>query len=437
MGESDDAQAAPPDGRATDPMTRAEDDDPTPPSDRPDPVRSHGADDSVTGLGTVAVAIVAAILPVFLMGSLSVEIRNELRHGEATAGLILASFFGASAVVSSRLGRWVDHVGPRAALSIALLGAASVELLTAAGARTSWTIAVLAACGGVCNATAQLGANVFIARNLPLRRQGIGFAIKQSAMPGASMVAGLTLPAVALTLGWRWAFAFGGVLTLGALVMVRRNLPPEVRRSGADVESARHEDPPPRGALPALAVAAAFATAAAITLGGFFVESAIDAGISASTAGLAFAAGSVISIAARLGVGALADRREGNLLGVVAVMIALGAVMSILFTWRSPWVQFVGVPLAFGAGWAWPGLFNLSVVRAAPGFPGRATGITQTGTYVGGAVGPILFGAIAENASYSSAWVLAALLGLAASAAVLVGRAILTGRAIVPNRSAG
>ena len=76
-------------------------------------------------------------------------------------------------------------------------------------------------------------------------------------------------------------------------------------------------------------------------------------------------------------------------------------------------------------------------LSAAPGFPGRATGITQTGTYVGGAVGPILFGAIAENASYSSAWVLAALLGLAASAAVLVGRAILTGRAIVPNRSAG
>ena len=36
------------------------------------------ADDSVAGLGTVAVAIVAAILPVFLMGSLSVEIRHEL-----------------------------------------------------------------------------------------------------------------------------------------------------------------------------------------------------------------------------------------------------------------------------------------------------------------------------------------------------------------------
>ena len=109
-------------------------------------------------------------------------------------------------------------------------------------------------------------------------------------------------------------------------------------------------------------------------------------------------------------------------------MIALGAAMSLLFTWRDPLVQFVGVPLAFGAGWAWPGLFNLSVVRASPGRGTRATGITQTGTYVGGAVGPLVFGAIAESASYSAAWVVAAVLGLAASGAVLVGRAILNGR---------
>jgi MFS family permease len=384
---------------------------------------------SSRGLATVAVAIVSAILPVFLLGSMSVEIRGDLRHGETTAGLVLTSFFAASALVSSRLGRWVDRVGPRAALSTALAGTTAVSLAIAFGARAAWSLALLAACGGICNATAQLGANVFIARDMPLHRQGMGFAIKQSAMPGASLVAGLTLPAVALTLGWRWAFALGSLLTATAWVLVRRNLPAEVARSGDETELAAAEDPPPAGALPALAIAAAFSTAAAITLGGFFVESAIDAGISAATAGLAFAAGSVISILSRLFVGGLADRRQGNLLGVVAAMIALGAAMSLLFTWREPLVQFVGVPLAFGAGWAWPGLFNLSVVRASPGFPGRATGITQTGTYVGGAVGPLVFGAIAESASYSAAWVVAAVLGLAASGAVLVGRAILNGRA--------
>ena len=388
---------------------------------------------STAGLGPVAFGIVAAILPVFLLGSLSIEIRGELGYGEATAGLILAAFFGASAVVSSRIGRVIDRVGPRRGLSVALAGVLVLQLLIGATARHPAVLALMAAAAGVCNATAQLSANVFIARDLPPQRQGLGFAVKQSAMPGASLVAGLTLPAIALTVGWRWVFVLGAVLAGAAMFLVRSRLPIDEPQSAEHATAAAEEDPPPRGALGSLAVAAAFSTAAAITLGGFFVESAIDAGIDAGVAGLAFAVGSLVSILVRLGVGIAADRRPGNLLGVVAAMLALGALTSMWFTWRSPAVQLIGVPLAFGAGWAWPGLFNLSVVRAAPRFPGRATGITQTGTYVGGAAGPIIFGAMAESAGYTAAWWLAAALGLGAAAAVLVGRSVLTGVPILPG----
>ncbi len=381
---------------------------------------------STAGLGPVAMGIVASILPVFLLGSLSIEIRGELGYGEATGGLVLAAFFGASAIVSSRLGRVIDRVGPRRGLTTALTAVVVVQLGVAGLARHPAALALLAAAGGVANATAQLSANVFIARDLPLHRQGLGFAVKQSAMPGASLVAGLTLPTLALTVGWRWVFVTGAVLAAAAAAVVAARLPHDVAVSRAEARAIAAEDPPPRGALGSLAVAAAFSTAAAITLGGFFVESAIDAGIDAGTAGLAFAAGSLVSIVVRLAVGVVADRRPGNLLGAVAVMIALGALTSVWFTWRSPTVQLLGVPLAFGAGWAWPGLFNLSVVRAAPRFPGRATGITQTGTYVGGAIGPIVFGAVAEAAGYSAAWWLAAGLGLGAAVAVLVGREVLT-----------
>jgi MFS family permease len=391
----------------------------------PAPLRTASG---TAGLGPVAFAIVTAILPVFLLGALSVEIRADLDYRETTAGLVLASFFAASAVVSSRIGRMIDRVGPRRGFSVALTGTAVLQLLIAAVALHAAILAALAALAGICNATAQLSANVFIARDLPLHRQGVGFAVKQSAMPGAALVAGLMLPAVALTVGWRWVFVLGAATTVVALLLVRARLPVDVERSRAEATTAANESPPPAGALGALAVAAAFSTAAAITLGGFFVESAIDAGVAVGAAGVAFAMGSLISIVARLGVGVLADRRQGNLLGVVAAMIALGALTSVWFTWREPTAQLIGVPLAFGAGWAWPGLFNLSVVRATPGFPGMATGITQTGTYVGAAVGPVLFGAVAETVSFAGAWWLAAALGLSAAAAVLVGRAILTGR---------
>lgn len=381
---------------------------------------------SSSGLAPTALAIVTAILPVFLFGSLSFQIRSQLGYGESTAGLVLAAFFAASAVVSSRLGRWVDRVGPRRALVTALAGTVVVEVLVAGAARSAWSIGALSAAGGVCNATAQLGANVFIARHLPLHRQGIGFAVKQSAMPGASILAGLSLPAIAVPFDWRWAFAVAALLTTGALCVVRARLPAAGAAVPRDhVEAAPVGEMPPSVAMVSLAAAAAFATAAAITLGGFFVESAIAAGVAVGTAGVIFSAGSVISIVVRLGVGVVADRRRGDMLGVVAAMLALGAATSVVFTWHTPAAHLIGVPLAFGAGWAWPGLFNLSVVRAAPGSPGRATGITQTGTYIGGASGPILFGAVAESASYPAAWWLAVALGMAATVAVLVGRRIL------------
>jgi predicted MFS family arabinose efflux permease len=390
------------------------------------------------GLAPVAVGIVAAILPVFLLGSLSFQIRSDLGYGEATAGVVLAGFFAASAVVSSRLGRWVDSVGSRRALGTALAGTTLVQLAIAGLARGPLVLGVLVAAAGVFNATAQLGANVFIARGLAPRRQGIGFAVKQSAMPGASLVAGLALPAIALPFGWRWAFALASAFTLAALAVVRARVPAVVPSgpaapAGRSSVAAGVDRRPPAGLVP-MAVAAAFATAAAITLGGFFVESAIDAGVAAGTAGVVFSVGSVVSIAVRLSVGALADRRRGDLLGVVAGMLVLGALTSIWFTWRTPTAHLVGVPLAFGAGWAWPGLFNLSVVRAAPDFPGRATGITQTGTYIGGAAGPIVFGTVAESASFAAAWWLASALGLAASVAVLVGRrALVAGQTVTTD----
>ena len=77
--------------------------------------------------------------------------------------------------------------------------------------------------------------------------------------------------------------------------------------------------------------------------------------------------------------------------------------------------------LAGCVGWGWAGLFNLAIVRLNPDAPGVATGITQTGTYVGAGAGPLLFGWIADNFSTERAWVAAALLALVAAATILVG----------------
>ena len=84
--------------------------------------------------------------------------------------------------------------------------------------------------------------------------------------------------------------------------------------------------------------------------------------------------------------------------------------------------HLLGAFVAFGSGWAWPGLFNLAVVRLNPGAPAAATGITQTGVYIGALSGPVLFGIVVDRFGYSLAWTLAGLSLATAAGGVVVGR---------------
>jgi predicted MFS family arabinose efflux permease len=89
------------------------------------------------------------------------------------------------------------------------------------------------------------------------------------------------------------------------------------------------------------------------------------------------------------------------------------------------WVYVGAMLLAFGAGWGWPGLFNFSIVKNNPNAPGAATGITQTGTYAGAVIGPLVFGAIVQASSFTAAWLTAGVFYLLSAIATLVGRTML------------
>jgi len=121
-------------------------------------------------------------------------------------------------------------------------------------------------------------------------------------------------------------------------------------------------------------------------------------------------------------MGARADRLGTGQLPTVAAMLAIGALAFAGFALDLAWVYVALTPLAFGAGWSWPGLFNLSVVRAYPRRPGAATGATQTGTYLGAGGGPLLIGWVADGQPWPVAWLATSALAAAAALAVLAGR---------------
>jgi cyanate permease len=235
---------------------------------------------------------------------------------------------------------------------------------------------------------------------------------------------------LAVSVGWRWAYVAAGLLAFLGAVLV-----PQVDRGLRGAHSleaptgapgARSPRPSPsssRRALAALAAAVGLGAAAAGALLSFLVSSAVDAGITPTAAGLLLTGGSMLGMAVRVFAGVRADRREGGLLRVVAAMLGVGGCGMVALSFGHPTLTVLAVPVAFGAGWAWPGLFNLAVVRANPGAEAAATGITQTGTYLGAVVGPLAVGAIVNRWGFGPGWWLVAALAWAASAMTVVGRA--------------
>ena len=80
--------------------------------------------------------------------------------------------------------------------------------------------------GGLSNALAQPAANALVVRSVAARRQGLALGVKQAAIPMATLLAGLAVPSLGLTVGWRWAFVGAAGLSVAATTLV----PPELRR---------------------------------------------------------------------------------------------------------------------------------------------------------------------------------------------------------------
>lgn len=379
---------------------------------------SHGSTHPGIAVVRSILPVVVGALPAFLTGALAVQLTADLGFGVSGLGIPVASFFLASALTSIVFGRAVERLGGAVGLRLGAAGSAASMLLVAVGARSLETLAAALALGGLANALTQPAANLYLARIIPPRRRGLAFAVKQSAIPGATLLAGLAVPTLAVTVGWRWAYVAGTALAV--LASGGAGGPDGSRRTEG---ASRRPDSSPV-ALVVFTVGIGCGAAAASGLATFFVASAVNAGIAEGYAGLVFAAGSAIGITTRITLGHRADRVGGDQLRVVMVQLCIGAAALALLGVPVPWVAIVVTPVAFAAGWGWPGLFNFAIVSANPRAPARATGTTQTGTYLGAMLGPLAFGAVVGETSYTVAWAMAAGLALAAASLIATGRRI-------------
>lgn len=383
--------------------------------------RLGDATDSEPFLGPSALAVAittAATLPIFLTGALAVQIGQDITLTAARLGTLTAVFFTTSALSSSLSG----HVAERFGFTLGMRFAAALSAFVAftIALRPAWsTFLVMLLVAGFANSAGQVSSNLYIAQRISSARHGFAYGIKQSGVLAGTLLGGLAVPAIALTVGWRWAFfaTAVGAACLIPLIPSGRSAP--VVRSEAGTASS------PLPLLILLAAGAAAGAGAANSLGAFFVASSVHDGLSEGNAGLLFALGSCVGLASRLGLGRLADARTGGRLNWVALLLLVGAGGYLLLSTSAAWIVLPATVLCFGGGWGWPGLFNFAVVNRNPDAPAFATGITQTGAYVGAIVGPLSFGRVAESVSYDAAWLMAAGLALVGAASIVVARRFL------------
>jgi predicted MFS family arabinose efflux permease len=388
-------------------------------------------------VSAAAAATALGVLPVFLLGALVVQIRADFPLSNAALGLSVSGFFALSALVSPSAGRLVERVG--AGWGMAFGGLASALSMATAGLAGHWVVlAIGVTLGGLANATGQVAANLALAQAVPPHRQGIAFGIKQAAVPAATVLAGLAVPAVGLTVGWRWAFLAGAVLPLVFAAwalrspVLRSQMPATRRRQDAR----RRADMTVR-ALTVLAFSGALGTFAANTLAAFLVDGTVSGGFSPASAGILLAAGSLSSVVVRVAVGSFVDARRFPLLPLVSMMLGAGAAGLVgLSVATNPTLVVVAAVVAYIGIWGWNGVFTLAIVRANPSAPAAATGVTQAGLYCGGVVGPSVFGYLAGTAGYEVAWWVTA--AMAVLGAVGIGLSALRPPAVSgPDGTAG
>ncbi len=339
----------------------------------------------------------ATVLPGFLVGALALQIRSDLDVSVGAVAAGVTVFFAAGAIGAGPGGRLAERTGALRAIRGCLVATAAC-LLAAALAGSLVVLLLLVAVAGMANAVSQPAINLFMADQVPLRRQGLAFGIKQSAIPAAVLVSGLALPLLALPLGWRPTF---GLCALGALAVAA-----VVRRTAGSFVPPLPRPPAPRPsrALLMTAVGAALGSAAPNSLGAYLVASAVDIGIAEGTAGLLAAAGSAGSLVVRVVLGEWADRLGYYGFAIVVGLLATGSSGFALLASDATAAFVAGAVIAFALGWGWPGLFNLAVVDHNRHAPGAATGVTQTGIYLGAAGGPAAYGLLSTEFGYSAAW---------------------------------
>ncbi|MGW3436054.1 MFS transporter [Streptomyces bacillaris] len=381
---------------------------------------SSGARDreprTVTALLTCAMAF--SMLQLFLIGALGPRLVEGLGISPTMLGLTTTVGFGTAAVLSPGGGRMVDRIGPRRALVLLfLLSAAALALIGAAPGAGLLLGAV--ALGGIPQALANPATNKAILATVEPARRGAVTGLKQSGVQLGAFVAGLPLAALAGGLGWRGAVWTAAAVALLGGVWALRALPTDP--PAASVPPARTSYVP-RGMVAWLAGFSLFLGAGIASVNTYLALYGTERlGMGATVAGALVAVLGVAGILGRICWSKAARPGRAEWLPALLAVGAVGAAGLLaggLVAVPLVWVGAVAVGVFAVSGNAVS--MVLVMQRAAPGRAGADSALVAAGFFAGFAVGPPLFGVLAQGTGYGAGWSLVAVEFAAAGVVALL-----------------
>jgi predicted MFS family arabinose efflux permease len=378
----------------------------------------------MTALLTCAMAF--SMMQLFLLGALGPRLVDDLDVSPTVLGLTTTVGFSVAAVLSPVGGRVVDRLGPRRCL-IALLLVSAVALALIGSAPGTGLLLAAVALGGLPQALANPATNKTILAAVPAERRGSVTGTKQSGVQLGAFAAGLPLAALAGVAGWRSAVWTAAAAAVAAAVWASRSLPADPPSKAAPSSWI------PRGTIAWLSVFSLLLGCGIASVNTYLaLYGARRLGLGPTAAGALVAVLGIAGIAGRVGWSRVAGR-PGRALWLPCGL-AVGAVGAALLLAASVYAHPVAWVAAVAVGVFAVAANAVSMVlvmqRAAPGRAGQDSALVSAGFFTGFAIGPPLFGLLADAGRYGTGWLLVAA-EFAAAGAVALAWAVRERRPVV------
>jgi ACS family hexuronate transporter-like MFS transporter len=357
-------------------------------------------------------------------------IRDDFDLSATQIGLVTATIFGTATITSSGFGWTIDRFGVRimAGWTMILSGIFVAGLYFAT---SFWLLIVVAALMGSLRPVGHpAGTKAIVDWVSPLRR-GTAMSIKQAGNPILGALAAAIVPPLAVAYGWRIAaVSMGAFIVLGGILILAlyrdhdKEQPTTKKKEHTPFFVGMNRAIRNRDISFAVGFGFPMVGAQVATLTYFILFLNDELGVPVIVAGGMLAILQVSNIVMRIGWGVISDTlakgKRKPVLYFAGLSTAVVLFIVALLPDGTPYWALIVIAIALGGtATSWVSVHAVLLSELSePGQVGTTIGYASTVSRTGIVIAPPLFGLLADNASYQTAWF--ALVG-----AILIGLLLL------------